>query len=302
MALLEVSEHQDFKMLNSSMLLLRKIFNQREDLINNFNNVVLCSKGNFYEITTKIREMKYKFNMLRDPEILNYNEENAKSFPFSIWKVYDQTTKLELQRSGIIQDMYFLSRVLKQNANLKNTETLMTVDESLFDRGKLLQTITEKEMNDRLFQTMALVQEVHVPIFDYIKMVKEEPATEDHYRLLCSIYNYLTLLVFNNIENKQHMMQYIRLVLPHLEYRVGTPQFIYHVCYNNKLLINDEPFVREIVEAIIKACHKFPINDYERSNLIFTFRAMAMFNEKGHKKNQKLILSLMQKNRDLKLI
>lgn len=67
MALLEVSEHQDFKMLNSSMLLLRKIFNQREDLINNFNNVVLCSKGNFYEITTKIREMKYKFNMLRDP-------------------------------------------------------------------------------------------------------------------------------------------------------------------------------------------------------------------------------------------
>lgn len=175
---------------------------------------------------------------------MNYNEENAKSFPFSIWKIYDQTTKMELQRSGIVQDMYFLSRVLKQNANLKNTETLMTVDESLFDRGKLLPTITEKEMNDRLFQTMALVQEVHVPIFDYIKMVKEEPTTEDHYRLLCSIYNYLTLLVFNNIENKQHMMQYIRLVLPHLEYRVGTPQFIYHVCYNNKLLINDEPFVR----------------------------------------------------------
>jgi hypothetical protein len=29
MALLEVSEHQDFKMLNSSMLLLRKIFGQR---------------------------------------------------------------------------------------------------------------------------------------------------------------------------------------------------------------------------------------------------------------------------------
>lgn len=56
------------------------------------------------------------------------------------------------------------------------------------------------------------------------------------------------------------------------------------------------------MEAIINACHKFPINDYERSNLIFTFRAMAMFNEKGHKKNQKLILSLMQKNRDLKLI
>lgn len=33
LALLEVSEHMDWKMLNSSMLLLRKIFSQRSDLI-----------------------------------------------------------------------------------------------------------------------------------------------------------------------------------------------------------------------------------------------------------------------------
>jgi hypothetical protein len=64
--------------------------------------------------------MKYKFNMLRDPEILNYSEESAKQFPYPIWKPYDQTTKEELRRSGIIQDLFVLSRVLKQNANLKN--------------------------------------------------------------------------------------------------------------------------------------------------------------------------------------
>lgn len=128
MALLEVSEHQNSSMLNSSMLLLRKIFGQREDLIQNFNNIVLCSKGNFYDITVKIRKMKQKFNMLREAEIINYCEATAKNFQYSLWRPYDQTIKEELKRSGIIQDLFFLSRVLKQNTNLKNIEQLMTVD------------------------------------------------------------------------------------------------------------------------------------------------------------------------------
>lgn len=158
LALLEVSEHQNFTMLNSSMLLLRKIFGQREDLINNFNNIVLCAKGNFYDITVKIRQMKQKFNMLRDAEVVNYCESNAKNFQYVLWKPYDQSTKEELRRSGIIQDLWFLSRVLKQGTNLKNIEALMTVDENIFKEGTLVPFYNEREQNDRLFQTMALVQ------------------------------------------------------------------------------------------------------------------------------------------------
>ena len=81
-----------------------------------------------------------------------------KNFQYLFWKPYDQTTKDELRRSGIIQDLFFLSRVLKQNANLKNIEALMTVDKSIFDEDKLVSFYTEREQNDRLFQTMALVQ------------------------------------------------------------------------------------------------------------------------------------------------
>lgn len=40
--------------------------------------------------------------------------------------------KDEANRTGIIQDIYFLSRILKQNANLKNIEALMTPDEEIF--------------------------------------------------------------------------------------------------------------------------------------------------------------------------
>jgi hypothetical protein len=104
----------------------------------------LCAKGNFYDITTKIREMKYKFNMLKDPEILEMKDGVIKGQPYPIWKPYDQTTKEELKRSGIIQDLFFLSRVLKQDTNLKNIEALMTVDESFFDCDHLVPSYTEK--------------------------------------------------------------------------------------------------------------------------------------------------------------
>lgn len=97
-------------------------------------------------------------------------------------------------------------------------------------------------------------------------------------------------------------MQYIKLVLPHLKYRVGVPQFIYNICFNNKILVNSEDLVRTIVEAIVAACGEFSIDDYERSNLLFSLRGLVLFNEKGHERNQKLVLSIVQKNRDLRLI
>lgn len=139
-------------------------------------------------------------------------------------------------------------------------------------------------------------------MFTYIKRIKEGLLTEDQRWLLLSIYNYLTLLVFNNLENKQRLLGDIKWVLPHLKYKVGAPQFIYNICFNNKILVNNEPLVRDIAEAIIAACGEFTIDDYERSNLLHSLRGLVMFNEKGHERNQKLVFSLIQKNRDLRLI
>jgi hypothetical protein len=97
-------------------------------------------------------------------------------------------------------------------------------------------------------------------------------------------------------------MQYIRLVLPHLQYRVGASQFIYNICFNNKILVSDEELVKDIAEAIISACGLFSIDDYERSSLLFSLRSLVLFNEKVNKRNQKLVVNLLQKNRDLHLI
>lgn len=76
-------------------------------------------------------------------------------------------------------------------------------------------------------------------MFNYLEMIKQKPSQPDHYRLVRSIYMYLTLLAYNNLENKQKLMEYIPIALNHLTYKVGAPNFISEVCFNNNLLVND---------------------------------------------------------------
>lgn len=76
---------------------------------------------------------------------------------------------------------------------------------------------------------------------EYIKLINKEMITRKsiHYKLLRSIYQYLTQLCFNNLEAKQLMIQYVPYVLPHLSKKVGAALFIYVICYNNKTLISN---------------------------------------------------------------
>jgi hypothetical protein len=43
--------------------------------------------------------------------------------------------KINANRSGILQDLFFLSRTLKEDINLKNIESLMNVDPRIFDKN-----------------------------------------------------------------------------------------------------------------------------------------------------------------------
>jgi hypothetical protein len=64
--------------------------------------------------------MGNKFQMLTNMNILKYNGNEDLSFSYAIWKPYDSLVKSQDKRSGIIQDLFFLSRTLKDNISLKN--------------------------------------------------------------------------------------------------------------------------------------------------------------------------------------
>jgi len=51
-------------------------------------------------------------------------------------------------------------------------------------------------------------------------------------------------------------MKYIPDVLPHLSLKVGADNFLYEVCVNNKLLVNNEALVSQIIDGALDACIK----------------------------------------------
>jgi hypothetical protein len=89
---------------------------------------------------------------------------------------------------------------------------------------------------------------------EYIKIIGKNELPEIHRWLLFSIYHYLTLLCFNNIKAKHIFMEYIPYIIPHLNKRVGAASLLYEVCINNKILVNNEQFVQEIIEGALNSC------------------------------------------------
>jgi hypothetical protein len=62
--------------------MLRIMFEQRKDLLNNFKGVLICGKGNLQEVYTTLKFMREKFNMLAHESIKNYSGDIDKTFPF----------------------------------------------------------------------------------------------------------------------------------------------------------------------------------------------------------------------------
>lgn len=56
LALMELSEYRNYELMNFGLLILSRIFGQRKDLINNFENVIIVAEGNFNKLSKKSRE------------------------------------------------------------------------------------------------------------------------------------------------------------------------------------------------------------------------------------------------------
>jgi hypothetical protein len=139
--------------------------------------------------------------------------------------------------------------------------------------------------------------------------------------VLFGIYNYLALLCFNNLEAKQILMHYIPDFLPHLSLKVGASNLLYEVCVNNKLLVNNEGLIAEIIDGALDACIQLDASefyagllsdridkelvrhvDYEKGKIFHSLRGILLYNDEGHKQNQELLINRLQDNKYKRLI
>lgn len=106
-----------------------------------------------------------------------------------------------------------------------------------------------------MFQSLNIAEGIYMPLIEYIKIInKVEHPPEIQRKLLIAIYQYLTILCFDNLEAKQIFMQYIPDILPHLGKKVGADSFLYIVTKSNKLLVENEELVTQIIDAALSSC------------------------------------------------
>jgi hypothetical protein len=117
------------------------------------------------------------------------------------------------------------------------------------------------------------------------------------------------------------LMKFIPDILPHLPLKVGADNFLYEVCVNNKLLVNNEVLVSQIIEGALNACiklneheifgaliservdkHFIRHTDYEKGKILHSLRGILLYNDEGHKHNQELLINRLQDNKFKHLI
>ena len=103
--------------------------------------------------------------------ILKYQGDFDPNFSYALWKPYDTNHKAEDKKSGIIQDLFFLSRTLKNNIELKNIDSLMRVNEDAFATENVYSYLDEREKNNSLFQSVNIAEGIYIPLLKYIQIV-----------------------------------------------------------------------------------------------------------------------------------
>lgn len=278
--------------------MLRAMFEQRGDIIGAYKNLHICGKGNLIEVYLNLKFMRNKFTMLQNETIDKWDGVASKAYAYSIFKPYDHLGREEDKRSGIIQDLFFLARTLKDNVSLKNIESLMFVEKEVFDKSLVYHFYTEKEQNNNLFQQLNMAEGIYEPLLNYIRIMREKELSEVHRWLLFSIFQYLTLLCFNNTKAKHLFMNCILDILPYLTKRVGAASFLYEVCINNKILVNNAEMVETIFDRALGSCIVLEneeidhgavskvleqdlriYNNFEKSRILYSLRSLLIFND-----------------------
>lgn len=120
---------------------------------------------------------------------------------------------------------------------------------------------------------------------------------------------------------KHLFMQYIPNLLPLLSKRVGAASFLFEVCVNNKILVNNEELVSTIIEGALNSCLELEReelvhgivsnvlnqdlklnNNFEKSRILYSLRGVLIFNDEGHKRNQQMLLNKLSDNKFRRLV
>ena len=82
---------------------------------------------------------------------------------------------------------------------------------------RVFSIISEKEEPNTLHQNLITSQDHHLILYEFIKIMEELPEADLPKKVLHATYNFLTVLVWNNKENKDSLEYFLKRAVVHLQ-------------------------------------------------------------------------------------
>lgn len=130
-------------------------------------------------------------------------------------------------------------------------------------------------------------------LIKFLVNMEEVPTGELARKLMYVIYYYLTLLVWNSLECKNEIVEYLPVIKRQLLFQVGAIDLLRELFDNNPGLLYNHTLFEEIVETVLNHIANKPV-DFYSSKMLDMLRCTLYYNEKTIQQNQIFLLSKLQ--------
>ena len=111
--------------------------------------------------------------------------------------------------------------------------------------------------------------------------MEELPEADLPKKVLHAAYNFLTVLVWNNKENKDSLEYFSKRAVVHLQENIGCIDFYREMFSNNKKLVMAESDLSTLVDLVVSTANRLEITSYYKSKLMDFLRVLVIFDDKG---------------------
>ncbi|EAR85423.2 transmembrane protein, putative (macronuclear) [Tetrahymena thermophila SB210] len=163
--------------------------------------------------------------------------------------------------------------------------------------------IGEREDHNLLIQNLIRSYDLHQVFLKFLNDTQDERNKESNNLkiLLTSIYQFITLMIWNNNEAKIDLYNTKNIAVNHLVLNVGSLEFLKELYNNSKQLLYNQSEIIYISQSILRVAYFTQILFY-KAKLIYFLRTLLIQNDKPIKDNQEIVFSEIQKFQELKIL
>ncbi|CAD8133692.1 unnamed protein product [Paramecium octaurelia] len=295
----ELSFYENLYLPKYSLEILSRAYGQRKELIQNFEKVIIVVSGKTQELSLLTKQIMKKLNILYQSEFYTMYKETSNNIRTSlIW--YHSN---EHQKAGLMQNLFQLGLYLKKDFDKGRSLNPFNFEDYKPENNSTI-AFCEREQNYKLHQAILIAEEIHIPLLEYIYKFKADQSTI-YWKFLHSIYDFFTILIWNNQENKQIIIknkQLMQSIEQHLKFNIGAIDFLKALYANNKSLLLSEREMTFILQSVVPVCNEELINSYFKSKTLDFIKALLLFNSNYITSNQTIVLQKLQEKQFNKII